>query len=202
MIPIIKASDIENVKNKVFDPKKITTSGMYEYVSTEVDSQTKATKVVLQKNTKTVDSKIYIGKYNFKFFPDKKELLKYEDSLGIIYAPTDDNLEIPRSPRFNAYNFLLPQYVSLFLNTERLDIDLRKLLLTTINTFKYPNLNPSLKKFIENPFFGSEKITPEIKDQNFASALKNLGFYKKDALESVLNQKIDTAIKAQTAQDV
>jgi len=200
MLPIINAKDAEAIIAGKYDPKTAMTSGAYEYTTTEIDSQTKMKKIVIQKTTKFPKEKIYIGKYNFKFFPDKKSLLRYEDSLGIIYTPTDTT-ELPRSPRLNPYRYLLPQHVSLFVNSEKIKTELRKLILFYLDNLKYPSLNLIDKKEIVNPFFTNEKITPSVKDLNFGNVLKSLGYYKKDELSAVLSQRLDAAIKAQTAQD-
>jgi hypothetical protein len=200
MIPIIHKKDAEAIQAGKFDPKTTLTSGAYEYVSTEIDSQTKTTKIVLQKATKVQKDTIYIGKYNFKFFPDKKTLLRYEDSLGIIYTPTDTT-EVPRSPRLNPYRFLLPQHVSLFVNSEHVKHELRKLILSRLDSVNYTTLDLTNKKLLTNPFFTDTKITPTEKILPLPEILKSLGYYKKEALSSVLNDRLDTAIKAQTAQD-
>lgn len=200
MIPIIQKKDAEAIQSGKFDSKTALTSGAYEYVSTEIDSQTKTTKIVLQRATKNQKDTIYIGKYNFKFFPDKKTLLRYEDSLGIIYAPTDTT-EVPRSPRLNPYQFLLPQHVSLFVNSERVKHELRKFILSRLDGIKYTTLDLTNKKLLTNPFFTDTKIAPTEKILPLPEILKSLGYYKKEALTSVLNDRLDTAIKAQTAQD-
>lgn len=200
MIPIIRSKDADAIIAGKFDPKTTLTSGAYEYVTTEVDSQTKMKKIVIQKTTKFPKDTIYIGKYNFKFFPDKKTLLRYEDSLGIVYTPTDTT-ETPRSPRLNPYKFLLPQHVSLFVNSEKVKLEMRKLILAKLDGLKYQSLDLTDKKLISNPFFTAEKITPDTKNINLADVMKSLGYYKKTELSTVLSQRYDTAIKAQTAQD-
>ena len=201
MIPIIRKSDIESIKKQAFDPAKASTSGPYVYAGVALDDQAQSKKILIQKNEKVPTDKVYIGKYTFRFFNDSKTLLKYEDSLGMIYAPKEPLSESPKSLRFTPYRFLLPQYVSLFLNSEKLGVDLRTAILQELGEMNLP-LSSEREKVISDPFFGTGNTTPVLaKEKNLTSILRAAGFYKKEELADVISKKLDTAIKNQTAAE-
>jgi hypothetical protein len=62
-------------------------------------------------------------------------MIKNEDSLNIIFS--QESKESPKSLRFKKYNYLLPQYIALFLNSEKLNPDLRNIILFNLSNLSF-----------------------------------------------------------------
>jgi len=198
-IPVVKKDQIEKFKNNSSTENlSFITSWAYDFSKKEFDAEYSAKKITLTKSlNKLYDSDYYISKIIFKFFQDKNNLLKNENTLNIIF-PSDEK-ELFVSPRYRKYNFLFPQYIGLFLNTEKMgSLDLRKTVLFQLENAAYPEYSDKNWKKVNNPFLWEESIIPEITNKNFVSIVNSLGFYKKDNLLWEINKKYDTLLKPQS----
>lgn len=198
VIPIVKKEQVNALRSSSWSLNlKFVTNWAYTVFNKWFDSEYNSANITLEKSSLENSKGSYIWKVVFKFFQDKNTLLKNENSLNIIF-PTDDT-ELLISPRFNKYNFLFPQYVWLFLNTEKLsNNDLRKSILFQLENASYPELDDKKWKKIFNPYLWNERITPELTNKNFSSILASLGFYNKDVLISEINKKYDETSKSKT----
>ncbi|MDD2909232.1 MAG: ABC transporter substrate-binding protein [Candidatus Gracilibacteria bacterium] len=196
-IPIVKKSQLDMILGGESNDTNVITSGPYIFGQKEFDSKYNIKKVtIFRRETGTKD--IYISKYIFKFFGDSNSLLKNEDSLNIIFEDSNTK-KLFVSPRFLSYNYNLPQYVGLFLNTEKMiNTDLRKFLVFQLDNANYTELyGKNLGQVVYNPFFTKEKITPELTNKNIVSILNSLGFFKKEVLSSNLEKKYEEMLKPQ-----
>lgn len=196
-IPIVKKSQLDMILWWESNDTNVITSGPYIFGQKEFDSKYNIKKVtIFRRETWTKD--IYISKYIFKFFWDSNSLLKNEDSLNIIFEDSNTK-KLFVSPRFLSYNYNLPQYVWLFLNTEKMiNTDLRKFLVFQLDNANYTELYwKNLWQVVYNPFFTKEKITPELTNKNIVSILNSLWFFKKEVLSSNLEKKYEEMLKPQ-----
>lgn len=130
LYPIIQKGVIDKIKNDNFSIGENLFSGPYVFEKREGSSQgAGGEKVSFVKNAKNTKEQVYIGRYTFRFFHDKNELLANKDSLNIILP--DSTVDSFSSPRFNGYKFIFPEYISLFLNAEKVNPELRELLLAS-----------------------------------------------------------------------
>lgn len=190
LYPIIQRDVAEKIRNGTFALNSSLSSGPYVFEKRETEEKTGVEKISLIKNTNATLSGTYVEKYVYKFFRDSEMLLSNKDTLNIVY-PTDKIDTIP-SARFSTYNYLLPQYVALFLNSEKLATSLRTLLLSQIGNTKFASLDEKKGKIIRNPFFWEEGIAPKSVDPKEAEKImKELGYFKKDTIGAELTKKMD-----------
>ena len=130
LYPIIQKGVIDKIKNDSFSVGDNLFAGPYVFEKREGDGQTGNEKVSFVRNTKNSQDKVYIGRYVFRFFHDKNELIANKDSLNVIFP--NNTIDSFSSPRFDGYRFILPEYISLFLNADKVNPDLRALLLTAL----------------------------------------------------------------------
>ena len=193
LYPIIQKGVAEKIRNGTFALNSFLSSGPYVFEKREVEEKTGVDKISLVKNMNTAFSGTYVEKYVYKFFRDPDSLLSNKDTLNLVY-PTDKINTIP-SVRFSTYNYLLPQYIALFLNSEKLNPSLRSLLLSGIGNTKFASLDEKKGKIIQNPFFWEESIAPKtMESKEVEKTMRDLGYYKKDVLRDELMKKIDTII--------
>lgn len=196
--PIVKKDQVESILTWKMTSKNIVTSGQYLFNQREMDLKFNTKKITILKNDDKTNTWSFIWKYIFKFYWDTNSLLKNEDSLNIIFEDSNTK-KLLVSPRFLSYKYILPQYIWLFLNTEKIsNTDLRKFLLFQLENWNYSKIyNKDEWKEIFNPFFTNDKLTPTLNNKNIASILNGLWYYKKDILISEATKKYDEMFKPQ-----
>ena len=188
MVPIMKKEKVANLRAGRVSLDGYVSSGPY-LVSKSASVDSKISKnVTLVRNDHYQDPTVYIGKYVFRFFSDKNALTTNEDSLNIIYSL--DRADTPKSPRFSLVNYILPQYLALFLNSESIPLPLRNLILFQLSSYHYTPLDPTQGRSVGDVFFsdsGSGGVT--LGEKNLAKIFSDLGYYKKDGLVNVVHQE-------------
>lgn len=196
LYPIIQKGIVDKIKNDAFSVSENLSAGPYVFEKRETDEKTKSEKISLVRNEKDNKGQTYIGRYVFRFFHDKNELIANRDSLNIVF-PNSEVDSIP-SPRFDAYRFIFPEYISLFLNTDKIGPELRNLLLGSLSKKSFSSLDEKTGRVLKNPFFTDESVLPANFDATkIEAAMKNIGFFKKDALLAELT-KAQAETKAPT----
>lgn len=143
-------------------------------------------KVTLTKNPQYSDKEYSIDKIILKIFNDIPELLKHKDSVNIY---NDKGSVIGDSlPRLSVFDYTLPQYISVFINTERVqNLSLRKYILGAI---KRENILQILgtQNFqeVKNPYLTDISIDSDFDEGTVETLLKKNGYYKKEELAKVL----------------
>ncbi len=193
IVPIVKKEQVEKVKTSSWTSDVVFTwNWAYDLLNKDF-SEPNIKKITLTKSNNP-EFKNYIWKVVFRFFSDENTLLKNENSLNIIFPGNDKELLV--SPRYKKYSFLFPQYIWLYLNSEKIsNLDLRKAILFQLENVKYIELDEKKWKIINNPYLWSEKITPEITNKNLSSVFNSLGYYKKDILIWEVNKKYEEMLK-------
>ncbi len=139
LYPIIQKDVVAKVKDGTFSINENPTAGLYIFEKREGDDKTNSEKVSFVRNEKNTDDQTYIQKYAFRFFRDKNSLIANKDSLNIVFP--DSSIDSLSSPRFNEYRFILPEYISLFLNAEKVGPELREFLLGSLTNVKFSSLD-------------------------------------------------------------
>ncbi|MDD5198075.1 MAG: ABC transporter substrate-binding protein [Candidatus Gracilibacteria bacterium] len=191
LYPIIEKGVVTKIKNNSFSVSENLSSGPYVFEKRESDEKTKNEKVSFIKNEQNTKEQTYIQRYIFRFFDDKNELIANKDSLNIVFPnSTIDSLS---SPRFDRYEFIFPEYISLFLNSDKINSELRNLLLGSLAEAKFPSLDEKTGMLLKNPFFTDESVLPSDFDATKIEAvMKNIGYFKKEVLASELTKgKVD-----------
>lgn len=181
LYPIIQKGVVEKIKSDSFSVGDNLSAGPYIFEKREGDDKTNSEKVSVVRNEKNTNNTIYIGRYVFRFFHDKNELLASKDNLNIVFP--DKTIESLSSPRFEQFRFILPEYISLFLNADKIGPELRSSLLGSLSKVQFSSLDAETGRLLKNPFFTDESILPETFDAaKIESIMKNIGFFKKEAL--------------------
>lgn len=181
LYPIIEKGLVEKIKSNGFSVSENLSSGPYVFEKRESDEKTKNEKVSFIKNEQSKKDQTYIQRYVFRFFDDKNELITNKDSLNIVFP--NSAIDSLSSPRFNKYEFIFPEYISLFLNSDKINSELRGLMLGSLAKVKFPSLDEKTGMLLKNPFFTDESILPSGFDAvKIDTAMKNLGYFKKETL--------------------
>lgn len=181
LYPIIQKDTIEKIRGGHFAVNENLSAGPYIFEKRESDEKTKSEKISFVKNEQNEKEKIYIQRYIFRFFQDKNDLLASKDILNAVFPNSTIN-SIP-SPRFDGYRFVFPEYIGLFFNADVIGPELRNLLLGSFAKTKFSSLDEQTGKLLNNPFFTDESMLPtNFEAAKIETAMKNLGYFKKDAL--------------------
>lgn len=190
--PILPASQIDQIKDSKIKPEDYITTWYYKYLKKEVDSTTNSKDVTVVRNDTLAPKDVYMWKYIFKFFNSSQELIDNQDTLGIIYSPSW--LDI-KNPKLEEYSYLLPQYIALFLNYDKIKEPLRKIILSSIQYDKLKSLDTNKWKIIKNPFFWEQDITPELKNKDLNTTLEWLWYFKKEKLLANVDKNVEDTYK-------
>lgn len=191
--PIVPKNVLDNIWNKElywkFNPIDWVYSWPYKVDTISYDDSLGVQKLILVKNEFYKESNVLISKYILKIFKDEAHFLKLKDSVNIFYDKT--KIIWDTIPRLNKTWYFLNQYISLFINEEKIkDISLRNFILWKIdNSNIVKNLWNSYKE-VSNAFL-IEWLNQnnEIKNLNLENIIKENWFYKKDYLTSILVSK-------------
>lgn len=152
-------------------------------------------KLTLSKNKSFPENQFIIDKIVFKVFNDTPHFLKHKDSINIF----NDKLSLigDTLPRLSVFEYTLPQYVSVFINSEKIsDISLRKHLLSLIERENIIKLLGE-KNFqeVKNPYLSDISIDVPSNEKNVENLLKRSWYFKKEELAKEILSKADTQIK-------
>ncbi len=154
-------------------------SGQYVIKNISQDQTIGITKIVLEKNFLYTDNPILIDQLVLKIFPNISTFLKNKESVNIF---NDTSHIISNSiPRLEKYSYILPQYVSLFINQENIpSLQIRSAIWNAIQ------IAPLLETLWENNFTGVSDPYLDSRETNNAaviadisSAINELGYYRK-----------------------
>jgi len=133
--PIVSAKILNVISKKEMEwnfslPNGIY-SGKYKVTNLSKDETIWVTTITLEKNDQYYKNPVYIETVLFKIFPSVKDFLRNKGSINIFNDK--DNLISESIPRLQAHNYILPQYVSIFFNTQKIkDSPLRALISESI----------------------------------------------------------------------
>ena len=190
MIPFVDASGGIPLAHYV-------SSGPYTLTASLPDQVNSKNITLLRNEHEEKDSTVYVGRYVFRFFSDRAILAQNEDILNIVYG---QDTVTPKSPRFARYDYLLPQYISLFLNSEKIPVDMRGLILSELSTTDFPMLDIHAGAIVKNVFFGDQMGAVTLDKKSPAEILRNLGYYDENGLIQMFSQEADKGIQPQIIQ--
>jgi hypothetical protein len=151
--PIMRSDMIDRIKSGRLSSELYVTSGEYIFSDRVVDTQYGFTRISLER-ARSAKPSTYIEKYNFKFFDTLESLQKNTDSLHIILPKSPEiSLSIPR---FRPYTYHAYEYISLFLNSDRISKNLRQgIVVHTKDSLRRNYLDGKNDAYIEDIFFGT-----------------------------------------------
>ena len=161
-------------------------SWKYVINSVNQDDSLWITKITLEKNNNYYKNDLFIDKLIIKIFNDNSHFLKFKDSINLFNDK--NNLIWDSMTRLKTNEYILPQYVWLFLNYNKLkNKNLRSFILNEINRNNLLKIlwDDNFKKVI-NPYITDINIDENSnKSKNIESILKEIWYYKKSELKAI-----------------
>ena len=179
---IIDTLNAESVEWKLSDVNGVF-SGIFTVSNIILDEATWVSRITLKRNENYFQNPTYIEHLIINLFRDEVHLLQNRNnSFNIKY---DKNHIIWSSiPRLRWHDFMVPQFSTLFYNTQNIDTQLRRYLVSQIEREKIiKQLWENKVTPIYNPFFTERLIETPIDDTfSFTSYLASKGYYPKNEL--------------------
>lgn len=146
------------------------------------DSTLWITKIFLDRNE--FNNNWNISKLIIKLFPNTNSLLQNKEVVNIFND--NENIIWNSIPRLETHKYTLPQYVSLFINSDKIsNIDLRNHILNKINTENLLKIiwEENFEE-VKNPYLTETNINKELLDKNFEKIIWSLWYIKKSKIIS------------------
>jgi len=163
--PILPASVINNLTSQEmessFSPLDSIYSGRYVIGSVDQDETVGITTITLERNTNYFQNNMFIDTLILKLFKDENHFLKHKNSVNIFNDK--QNILWESIPRLASFEYILPQFVSVFLNSETIESEtMRNYVLRNINrTDLIANLWVDAVQDVKNPFLSETEIDVE-----------------------------------------
>ncbi len=173
-------------------------SWVYKVNSIVKDDTFNMTSVTLEKNEEYNKNPVYIDLIVFKVFPTVKDFLKNKNSINIFNDK--DNLITGTIPSLKTYQYTLPQYTSVFINTQKIkDNDLRGLILNKIEPEKIVNdLWENKFEIIQNHYLSDAYIEEKPITTSISGILNKKWYYNQWALVKKLEGDLNKIKKFDT----
>ena len=191
--PILSKTIIDNLDeqsaNWSFSPIDWVYSWYYIISKTSNDSTSWNTKIFLEKNNLRIKNPIYIDNLIFKFYDDYTKLLKQKNNINIFFDK--NHLIWDTIPKLNEHKYILPQYIWLFINKDKLEYpNLRNYILNSINKKDILHkIWDKYNKIINSPFLESNlEININKKLPSLQTMLHSIGYYTKETYINRYNQ--------------
>ena len=128
---VVEQIDIENI-NGNFSPINWIYSWKYKISKIDSDDTVWFRKIFLEKNEFYSRNPVYIENIILKFYKDYTTLLQQKDSINIF--GDKKNLIWNSIPKLKKYSYILPQYVGIFINKDKVKYpNIRNYILEKIN---------------------------------------------------------------------
>lgn len=199
--PIVSTSVINNLSPEQLDGKFPTTwgvySGPYKVETLAQDENLWIKKLTLDKNPLYKKSDVFIDKISFKVFDDTAHFLKHRETVNIFNDKT--NILTNSVPRLQDYQYILPQYVSVYLNTEKIpELSMRTFILSMIDRDNIVKLlSENNYKAVMNPFMSDEKMDKQSQEKNIVQIIQSKGYSKKADLVKKFAQQEEKKMSAE-----
>ena len=163
-----------------FSPINWIYSWKYQISNVDQDETIWFTKIFLEKNNFYTQNPIYIDNIILKFYEDYPNLSKQKESINIF---NDKKQLIWESiPKLENHKYILPQYVSVFINKDKLEYpNIRNYILSNINSDEIlKKLWTETNKKIDSPFLNELKLDTFSNNTSLEPMLNSLWYYNKD----------------------
>lgn len=178
-------------------------SWKFQITNVQQDLSLWITKFILEKNEYYNENPILIDQLIIKLFPDTNTFNKNKETINIFQD--NNNLIWSSLPRFDINEYLLPQYVSIFLNKDTLiDSDFRNTILNKIsreNLLKH--IGEDNVKEVLNPYMTEEIIDKDVENKNYENIISKYWYEKKSKLiqEIIPEKKPESFYSAEITSD-
>ena len=185
--PILPANIINNLNTdemkSSFSPLDSIYSGRYVIGSVDQDETVGITTITLERNTNYFQNNMFIDTLILKLFKDENHFLKHKTSVNIFNDK--QNILGESIPRLESFEYILPQFVSVFLNSETMESEtMRNYVLRNINRSDLvASLWLDTVQEVKNPFLSETEIDIE-KTSDLAFTLWRQWYQTKEELVS------------------
>ncbi len=168
-------------------------SWKYKVTNLSKDETIGVTTITLERNDEYYKNPVYIDTVLFKVFPTVKDFLRHQNSINIFNDK--DNLISWTVPRLQEHNYILPQYVSLFFNTEKIkESPLRALISSVI---KQEDIVKELweEKFqtVKNHYLTENSVEPSELKTTFTKTLNEKWYFSLEEMVKKLEAQLAEA---------
>ncbi len=194
--PIVSQKILNIISKKEIEWSFSLSSWLYswKYKVTNIvkEKSSNITTITLEKNNEYYKNNVYIKNIVFKVFPSIPDFLRNKNSINIFNDK--DNLIIWTVPKLKAHKYTLPQYVSLFVNTQKItDNNFRNLILKEIDRKEIIKKIWGKEKFskVKNKYLSDIFIKENINNKNINDILNKKGYYSLDDLEVTFKKELE-----------
>ena len=180
---IMPKSVIEKIELEKLDSNFSPINWIYswKYIISKVDQGETIwfTKVFLEKNNFYSKNPVYINNLILKFYKDYLSLLQQKENISIF----NDKKQLiwDSIPKLENYKYILPQYVSVFINKDKLEYpNIRNYILSKINSKEIiENIWENNNKLINSPFLNELTLNTSSNNTDIKTMLNSLWYYQK-----------------------
>lgn len=187
---VIEQIDLDNVTWNL-SPINWVYSWKYKISKVDQDETVWFTKIFLEKNEFYTRNPIYIDSIILKFYKDYTTLLQQKGNINIF---NDKKSLIWNSiPKLENHKYILPQYVSVFINRDKIEYpNIRNYILSQINSKEIlKEVWEENNKLIESPFLDDIKLSTYSNKNTIKTMLNSLWYYKKEYhLSKIIKKEI------------
>ena len=201
--PILPANVINNLNTdemkSSFSPLDSVYSGRYVIGSVDQDETVWITTITLERNTNYFQNNMFIDTLILKLFKDETHFLKHKNSVNIFNDK--QNILWESIPRLEPFEYILPQFVSVFLNSETMESEtMRNYVLRNINRSELvASLGAGVVQEIYNPFLTETEIDVE-KTSDLAFTLWRQWYQTKQELVAAAKQQQEEKLAEAAAE--
>lgn len=124
--PILRSDITDQILNGRIKKETYVTSGPFMYDDSVDDTEYGFHRITLVKNPQYTAGEVWLDKLNFKIFPDVPSMERAIDTLSVIIPPLNQTVRVDQ--RFKAVNYNTYEFFGIFLQTDRLDKNIRNIL--------------------------------------------------------------------------
>lgn len=202
---VIDQIEIDNISWNL-SPINWIYSWKYKISKVDQDETVWFTKIFLEKNEFFTRNPVYIDNVILKFYKDYTSLLQQKDSINIF---NDKNNLIWNSiPKLESHKYILPQYVSVFINKEKIPYpNIRNYILEKINSEEIvKELWEENNKLIKSPFLNDLELNTFANKSTVKTMMNSLWYYQKGYYLSKITKKevktISSEVKIEKKDEV
>lgn len=194
MQPILPQSMIEDLNNEnvggKFSEIWALYSGRFRLININRDETLGVTKLTFWKNEEYYENDLYIEFLILNLYRDESHFLKNKNAFNLFND--SKNILGDNNPRLENFEYITPQFTSVFLNSENIWLNLRKYISSNIK--RDVVISQVWEKRVlpsYNPFLSKVEIDATTNpDYNLSEALASLGYYSKtDILKQSIAQE-------------
>lgn len=185
--PILRSDVIDQIKNNRLKKESYITSGPFLFGEAVDDTEYNFHNIVLEKNP-NYKKTVWLDRLRVRIFADSASLQRGINTVEIIIPPaSQSNITLPKS--YTAFNYSKYEYFGNFFQTNRIDPNLRAIILSHL-ALRFKESGPEISKYtpVNSLFLDGAEITGKKNPQmDLATFMSEKGYKKKSAWLTEVN---------------